>query len=147
MSPGSAARKAAPVSEPSSRPQIGMTGSATLVVALPDTAASLGSGDLPVLGTPRVVALCEQASCAALDGSLGPGHTSVGVKVEISHVAACGHGAQVRAEAQLTAADGRRLRFAARVMHGERVIATATIDRVVVDRARFLAAIPALPAQ
>lgn len=64
---------------------IGTTGEARLHVSDADTATSLGSGDLPVLGTPRMVALMEQAACAALLAHLPPHMTTVGTHVDVRH--------------------------------------------------------------
>jgi predicted thioesterase len=77
-----------------------------------DTAITLRSGDVPVLATPRVVALCEEAAYAALADMLEPDRTSVGTWIELEHLAPSPIGAEVVAEATLTRADGRRLQFA-----------------------------------
>ena len=67
----------------------------TFTVTDDDTAAALGSGSLAVLGTPRLLAWCEAATCAALEGSLPPGGTSVGTRVALDHLAASPVGQQV----------------------------------------------------
>ena len=116
----------------------GLTGSATLEVASADSATALGSGDLPVLGTPRVVALCEQATVDAIAAYLEPGQTTVGVRVELEHHAPTPIGGLVRVEAELIGVKGRSLTFAV-VAHDERAtIATGQTVRVVVDRSRFV---------
>lgn len=66
-----------------------------------DTASTMRSGDVPVLATPRVIALCEEAACAAVAGALEPGTTSVGTWIELEHLAASSVGAGVVAEATL----------------------------------------------
>src|SRR4051812_38684672 len=76
-----------------------------------DTAIALRSGEVPVLATPRVVALCEEASVAALRDSLADGETSVGARVEITHLAPTKVGSKVRADATLEKVEGRRLVF------------------------------------
>src|SRR5205823_228214 len=96
------------------------------------------SGDVPVLATPRVVALCEEAACAALAGSLEPGSTSVGTWIELDHLAPSPIGLEVVAEAALRHADGRRLEFDVIVSQGAEVVARGRHRRQVVDRARFL---------
>ena len=110
------------------------------VVGADDTAEALGSGDVPVLATPRVVAWLEAATVAALRGRLEPGQTSVGVRVAIDHRAPSTVGETVRADARVVRHDGRALDFAvrARSAAGD-VIAEGTVARVVVDRARFVA--------
>jgi len=106
-----------------------------------DTAAALGSGDLPVLGTPRLLAWCEQATCAAVDADLGPGRTSVGTRVQLDHVGASPVGARVRVSATVTYVDGRLVRFEVVATHvdDDRVVGHGEVTRVVVERDRFLA--------
>jgi predicted thioesterase len=118
-----------------------MSATVTHVVGDDDTAAALGSGDLPVLATPRVLAWLEEATCAALD--LEAHRTSVGTRVEVEHVAASPVGATVTATADLVHEDGRLLRFrvAAHDGHGT-LVAHGEVRRVVVDRERFLARLP-----
>jgi predicted thioesterase len=106
-----------------------------------DTAAALGSGSLPVLGTPRLLAWCEAATCAAVEPALGDGETSVGTRVSLEHQAASPVGAEVEVTATSAYADGRLHRFAvaARHTHDGKVVATGEVTRVVVDAERFLA--------
>jgi fluoroacetyl-CoA thioesterase len=117
----------------------GATASVSLTVAHADTAPAAGSGDVPVLATPRLLALCEQAAVAAVAPSLEKGATTVGCRVELEHLAPSFPGAVVQATAVLTRVEGSRLTFAVTARQGGRVVARGTIERVVVDRARFLA--------
>lgn len=104
-----------------------------------DTAVALGSGDVPVLGTPRLVALAEAATVAALAGRLAVGQTSVGTRVELDHLAATPVGGTVRVRAELVAVDGRALRFAVWADDADgREIGRGSVSRAVVDRERFL---------
>ena len=105
-----------------------------------DTASALGSGDLPVLGTPRLLAWCEQATCAAIAADLDPGRTSVGTRVQLDHVAASPVGATVRVTATVVYVDARLLRFevVATHAHDDKVVGHGEVTRVVVDRDRFL---------
>jgi fluoroacetyl-CoA thioesterase len=123
----------------------GAAGAATveLRVGEADTAVALGSGDVPVLGTPRVLALMEAATVAAAAGALPAGATSVGTRVELEHLAATPIGATVVAEALLSTVDGRRLEFAVTVREGDTVVARGRVERMAVDRARFLAKVAA----
>jgi fluoroacetyl-CoA thioesterase len=115
----------------------------TVVVGEQDTAAALGSGDVPVLGTPRLLALAEAATVRALDGALAPGQTSVGTSVRLEHTAASPVGMRVTVTAELTAVDGRRLAFAVEAVDGAGTVAgLGTVERVVVDRGKFLARLP-----
>jgi fluoroacetyl-CoA thioesterase len=117
----------------------GLSATATLTVTEADTAVALRSGDVPVLATPRVVALAEEATVAAVAGALGPGRTSVGTRVELEHLAPSVLGAIVVAQARLDAVDGRRLAFTVSVHDGPTEVARGRVDRVVVERERFLA--------
>lgn len=122
----------------------GLTGRATLVVSDADTAAAVGSGDVPVLATPRVVALAEEATVRAVAAGLPAGATTVGTRVAFDHTAATGLGATVVADAVLTHVEGRQLRFEVRVFEviggaDGPTVATGTVGRAVVDRERFLA--------
>jgi predicted thioesterase len=117
----------------------GLSAEALLRVSSADTAAALGSGEVPVLGTPRVLALCEQACVRALAGHLAPGQTSVGTRVELDHLAPAPVGATVRARAVLEAVEGRRLRFRVELRDGARTLAEGRLLRALVDRERFLA--------
>lgn len=107
-----------------------------------DTARALGSGDLEVLGTPRLLAWCEQATVAAVADGLDEGRTSVGTRVEIAHERASAVGTIVTVTAELTHVDGRLLRFdvvAEQQADGAiAVVGRGTVTRVVVDRERFL---------
>ena len=108
-----------------------------------DTARALGSGSLPVLGTPRLLAWCEAATCAALAEGLEPDQTSVGTRVTLEHLAASPVGAQVEVQADLGYVDGRLVRFTVAASHvaDGKVVATGEVTRVVVDAERFLARI------
>jgi fluoroacetyl-CoA thioesterase len=116
----------------------GLRGRARLVVTEADTAGAVGSGDVPVLATPRLLALAEEATVAALLSHLDPGTTSVGVSIALEHTAASAVGAEVVAEAELTDVDGRRLTFEVRVTDGDTAAGTVRVVRAVVDRERFL---------
>ncbi len=118
-------------------PAPGMAGSITMEVTADDTAVALRSGDVPVLATPRVVALAEEAACAAIEGQLELDQTSVGVTVTLHHLRASQVGAEVTAAATLTAVDGRKLDFTISVREGEDEVASGTHRRVVVSRAAF----------
>lgn len=112
----------------------------TFVVGDDDTAAALGSGSLPVLATPRLLAWCEAATCAAIEPALPEGGTSVGTRVQLEHLGASPVGAEVEVTATSAYVDGRLHRFtvAARHLAGGKVVGTGEVTRVVVDRERFL---------
>ena len=103
-----------------------------------DTAVALGSGEVPVLATPRVLALAERATVAAVAGALAAGATTVGTRVELDHLAPSPIGAEVEVEAVLEQVTGRRLEFVVRVAGGDRPVARGRVIRVVVETAGFL---------
>jgi fluoroacetyl-CoA thioesterase len=103
------------------------------------TAERLGSGDVPVLGTPVLVAMIEAAAVAAVADHLDDGDTTVGSAVELDHVAPSPVGVRVEATAALREVDGRRLRFAFEVTDPAGPVARGRHDRVIVDRRGFLA--------
>ncbi|MEU8002574.1 hotdog domain-containing protein [Catellatospora sp. NPDC049111] len=116
----------------------GLTAKVQLTVSDADTAQALGSGDVGVLGTPRVVALAEAATVAATARVLESGQTTVGTRVELDHRSATPVGRTVVAEALLTKVDGRKLTFEVTVRDGETVAAEGRVERVLVDRHRFV---------
>lgn len=110
-----------------------------------DTATTVGSGDVPVLATPRLIAWMEAATLEAAAPFAGAGRTTVGTAVRIRHLRASRVGELVDVTAQPpSGADGRHLTFAVRAVDASgHLIATGEIDRAVVDRDRFLAAVSA----
>jgi len=110
----------------------------SLLVEDGDTSLAMHSGDVPVLGTPRVVALAEEASVEAVAVALGPDTTTVGYQVQLTHLAPTPVGGKVTAEATLESVEGRRLTFRVSVSDARGLVAAGRITRVVVDRNRFL---------
>src|SRR5574337_2065692 len=122
---------------------IGLRGYAKMQVSQKNTAETWGSGDVPVFGTPSLVALLETAAVNALAGKLGPGETTVGTWIEISHLAAPPVGEDVSAEAELVGIEGRKLSFTV-VAHDNRTkIGEGRHHRMIVARDRFLAGVQA----
>jgi fluoroacetyl-CoA thioesterase len=115
-----------------------MRGSASLQVQETDTAKALKSGDADVLGSPRLIALCEQATVDAIAKALPDGATSVGMRVQFDHLQPTPVGADVHAEAVLERIDGRRLKFTVSARDSGGIVAAGKITRVVVDRDRFM---------
>jgi fluoroacetyl-CoA thioesterase len=104
-----------------------------------DTAAAVGSGDLDVLATPRLLAWAEAATCAAVAAELGPTQTSVGTRVSLEHLRASAVGEEVRVEAQVGHRDGRLIKFQVSAEDGKgRLVGQGEVTRVVVDRERFM---------
>ena len=116
----------------------GSSASIDLIVGDGDTAIAMRSGSVPVLATPRVIALGEEACVAVVDGRLDEGATTVGQRVQIDHLAPTGVGQRVTAEATLEAVQGRRLTFTVSVHDDRGLVAVGRVTRVVVDTTRFL---------
>ena len=116
----------------------GLIGEARRVVTEDLTAIRLGSGDVPVLGTPALLALIEEAAVTAVRGALPEGTTSVGVHVDLDHLSPSRVGTEVRALATLTAVEGRALTFECEAYEGEKPIGRASHKRMIVDREKFL---------
>ena len=116
----------------------GLHGSAKLVVADADTAIAQHSGEVPVLATPRLIALCEEAALCAVAGDVPAGHTTVGMRVQVDHLAPTNVGSTVAAEATLEKVEGRRLTFTVSVSDHGGLVAAGKVTRVVVNTAHFL---------
>ena len=111
----------------------------TFTVGYDDTAVAVGSGSLPVLGTPRLLAWCEAATCAAIDPALAEGETSVGTRVQLEHLAPSPVGQDVVVTASTVFADGRLRRFVVAARHADgKLVGSGEVTRVVVDAERFL---------
>src|SRR5712691_3425793 len=127
--------------------QVGLNASVRAVVGDSDTATALGSGDVPVLGTPRLLALAEAATVAAVASQLAPGEITVGTSAALEHRRASPVGSGLIVEAELTEVDGRRLVFSFIATReeapgqpgdgDEHVLGAGTIERVVIARDRI----------
>jgi fluoroacetyl-CoA thioesterase len=118
--------------------ETGMRGDAKLMVTQEATARALGSGAVDVLGSPRLIALCEEATVNAIAGSVPDGSTTVGMRVQFDHLQPTPVGAEVVAEAVLEKIDGRRLKFTVSASDSGGLIAAGKITRVVIDVDRFM---------
>lgn len=115
-----------------------LSGEAERLVTEEWTAARMGSGTVPVLATPALVAVMEEAAVRALEGHLPPGQTSVGVRIDVRHLAATPLGMRVRARATLVAVEGRRLTFRIEAWDDREKVGEADHERVLVDVERFM---------
>lgn len=116
----------------------GLCAHAELEVTEADTAIAFGSGDVPVLATPRLIALCERAACEALRPHLGEGQTSVGFRAEITHLVPVLMGSRVVASASFERSEGKRIVFNVSVTDRCGLVAAGKVVRVVVDTATFM---------
>jgi fluoroacetyl-CoA thioesterase len=108
-----------------------------------DTASRWGSGLVPVFSTPALVGLMESAAVKALTGHLSPGQTTVGGHIDVRHLAATPVGMRVRARAELTAVEGRKLVFKMQAWDEVELIGEADHERFVVELVRFLGRVQA----
>lgn len=104
-----------------------------------NTAAAMGSGDLPVFATPALVALMENAAMLAARQLLGEGETTVGAAMEVKHLAPSLQGDTVTAKAVLSERDGRKLVFTIEANDGYATVGTAVHTRYIVVSEKFLA--------
>ena len=118
---------------------VGLHAELERVVAVDDTAEAMGSGDVAVLATPRLIAWLEAATMTALDGRLSPGITTVGTSVDLRHRAPSLVGDVVILRAHLVQHERRRVEFAveAESAAGKR-LAEGSVTRAIVERAVFL---------
>ncbi|HSL56234.1 MAG TPA: hotdog domain-containing protein [Acidimicrobiales bacterium] len=109
-----------------------------LAVTDADTAIAARSGTVPVLATPRLIALFEEVSVLAVAGQLADTETTVGMRVQVDHLAPTGVGSVVTAEAVLDRIEGRRLTFTVSARDAGGLVGAGKVTRVVVDTQRFL---------
>ena len=115
----------------------GLKGRVDLTVGDEHTAPSIGSGAIHVLGTPVMINLMEAAALDAAEHLMPKGHQSLGIHVDISHVAATPVGMKVHATAEVTAVEGNRIRFRVEAHDEAEIIGEGTHERVVVNVERF----------
>ena len=120
----------------------GLSARVSLTVGEGDTAEAWRSGDVAVLASSRLVALCEEAACAAVAGMVADGQTTVGHAVQFHHLAPAGPGACVTAAATLERVDGRRLTFTVTANDAHGLVGAGRMTRVVVEKERFLKRLP-----
>ena len=118
--------------------EVGLKGMVSTVAEREDTAAEVGSGDLLVYATPCMVALMEGAACEAIAPCLAEGTSSVGTALNIAHTSATPVGLEVRAEAEVTAVEGKTITFAVRAYDEAGLIGSGTHTRVLVSSQKFL---------
>lgn len=117
---------------------VGMKARVEDVVVHENTAISAGSGTLPVFATPFMCALMEKAAWMAIAPKLNKGDSSVGTKLNISHLSATPVGLKVWAESEVTAVDGKRIEFKVSAWDEKGLIGEGTHERFIVTDERFL---------
>lgn len=119
-------------------PEIGLKGQQSEIVTNDKTAAAMGSGTLAVYATPAMIALMEKTAMLSVAPSLGENEATVGTKLEISHLAACGLGTKVSCESELVEIDRKRLVFNVTAWDGETVIGKGRHERFIIDTVKFM---------
>lgn len=121
--------------------EVGLKHTSELTVTDAVTAARMGSGDMPVLATPAMMALMENAAMLAVADELLEGSTTVGGHIASSHLRPSKIGDVVRAVAEVTKVDGRKIEFNVSAYSGDVLLGEGTHLRFVVDRKRFMSKI------
>ncbi|GAB4514034.1 MAG: thioesterase family protein [Anaerolineae bacterium] len=116
----------------------GLMGEARTIVDESLTARAIGSGDLPVYGTPAMIALMEAAAVAAIEEHLGAGQASVGIEISVQHLAATPAGEEVRARAEVTHVEGRKVEFLVQAWDEKELVGDGHHVRFVIDIERFM---------
>ena len=117
---------------------VGMKAEVATLVEREDTAKEVGSGDLLVYATPCMVALMEGAACEAIADALSDTQTTVGIALNIEHISATPVGLDVRAEAEVTAVEGKVITFKVNAFDEAGQIGKGTHKRVIVNAQKFL---------
>ena len=118
--------------------EIGLKHTSELTVTDTVTAIKMGSGDMPVLATPAMMALMENAAMLAVDDELPEGCTTVGGHIQSSHLKPSKIGDKVSATAEVTKVDGKKIEFKIAAYSGDVPLGEGTHLRFIVDRERFL---------
>lgn len=118
--------------------EVGLKYTSETVVETNITAKAVGSGDLDVFATPSMIALMESAAMNSVCNALAEGATTVGTKIEVSHIRATPLSVKVEATATLTEIDGRRLIFKIEARDDKGVIGEGNHERFIVDKERFM---------
>ena len=117
---------------------VGMKAEVSTLVEREDTAREVGSGSLLVYATPCMVALMEGAACEAIEEAMDDSKTTVGTELNIRHLSATPVGLEVRAEATVTAVEGKTITFEVKAFDEAGEIGSGTHKRVIVPTQKFL---------
>ncbi len=118
--------------------KVGITGESKTVVSEKNTAITHGSGSVPVFATPAMIALMENAALNSVEQCLPEGHTTVGTKLNASHIAATPVGMEVTARSELTEVDGKRLVFKVEAFDAREKIGEGTHERFIINKEKFM---------
>jgi predicted thioesterase len=116
----------------------GLSGNQSITVTEILTARHIGSGSVDVYATPAMIALMESAALAAIDHHLAAGQTSVGTTIEVRHLAATPLGHKVRAHAEVSAVEGRKVTFLVQAWDERELIGEGKHVRIIINEAGFI---------
>ena len=119
--------------------QVGLKNTVSEEVTEEKTAQAMGSGSLPVYATPAMTCLMEKAATEAVEALVPEGWTTVGISLHMAHTAATPVGLTVRAEAEVTAVEGRKIIFTVRAYDDQGEIGVGSHERFAVAKEKFLA--------
>lgn len=118
--------------------ETGLTYTSVIKVDANNTAKNIGSGDIDVFSTPSMIALMENAAMKAVEHSLAEGDTTVGAKINVSHVKPSKIGQEIKAKATLTKIEGRKLTFSVIATEYDILIGEGTHIRYIVNKEKFI---------
>lgn len=119
--------------------KVGLTGEVKEMVTPDNTAKKYGSGSIDVYATPAMIGLMEKASLSSVDALLPEGFSTVGIKLDVKHLAATPIGMEVIAKAQLIEVDGKKLKFTVEAFDGKDKIGEGEHERFIVELVKFMA--------
>ena len=124
--------------------KVGMSYTKEITVEDRHTAKAFASGILDVFATPMLAAITEEASMRAVADALEEGQGTVGISLDLKHIAATPVGGHVRATATLTAIDRRKLTFEIEAYDDKELIGTCTHERFIIDNEKFMAKVSSI---
>lgn len=123
--------------------KLGMTFETKKIVEEADTAAKFGSGGVYVFATPMMIGIMENASMNCVQEALAEGQGTVGIHLDVKHMAATPMGMEVRALAELIEIEGKKLRFKVEAFDEKGKIGEGTHDRFIIDVEKFMSKLEA----
>jgi len=118
--------------------ELGIKGHQEVTVTENNIAANVGSGKVRVFSTPMMIALMEKAACLSIEPALEDGFSSVGTKINVSHISATPIGMKVWADTEVIEIDRRRVTFGVKAYDERGLIGEGTHDRFIIDVDKFI---------
>ena len=118
--------------------KVGLVAEVKEMVTSENTAKKYGSGSIDVYATPAMIGLMEKASLSAVDSHLPQGYSTVGIKLDVKHLAATPIGMEVTANAELIEIDGKKLKFLVQAFDGKDKVGEGEHERFIVELTKFM---------